>query len=361
MITTILIFVAVLAVLVLAHEFGHFIVAKRAGCRVDEFGFGFPPRLFGWRRGETLYSVNLLPLGGFVKIKGEQGEDEQDSDSFAHKPARTRLAILAAGVAMNLLVAIVLMQIVMGIGARRIIDERVTASARVRDHKIEVVNVLPDSPAAQAGVQTGDLLLSVEGLQGQASVTSLRDALQNQPRMVRKVVFQRGSETKEYNIAAYKIPEINQYGFGVALLETGIVSYPWYVAPWKGITETWFIAAETFKSFGNLIAGLVRGQPVGAQLAGPVGIAVLTREVASLGLIQLMQFIALLSVNLAIINFLPIPALDGGRALFVVIEKIRGRKVRAQLEAVVHMIGFVVLLGLIILVTYRDIVRIISH
>lgn len=361
MLTTIVIFVAVLAVLVLAHEFGHFIVAKKFGCRVDEFGFGFPPKLFGIKKGETEYTVNLLPLGGFVKIKGEQGEGEDEPDSFAHKPAGKRILILAAGVIMNILVAIVLMQIVMGVGSRQLLDERISDSARITDHTTQVVQVVEGLPAHAAGIEPGDVIQQVEGVAQPVTLENLRAALQQEPDIKRTVVLRRGEQEITKELSAVQIPQTQQYGFGVGLIETGIVSYPVHVALWKGVTETWYITAETFKAFGGIIRKLVAGEKVSEELAGPVGIAVLTREVAAVGFIPLLQLIALLSVNLAIINILPIPALDGGRILFVLIEKLRGgRKLRGQVEGIAHLVGFLLLLALIFLVTYRDIMRIIA-
>lgn len=362
MFITILIFIAVLAVLVLAHEFGHFIVAKKFGCRVDEFGFGFPPKLFGFKKGGTEYTLNLLPLGGFVKIKGEQGEGEQDADSFAHKSAGRRVLILAAGVIMNVLVAVVLMQIVMAVGTRQLIDERVSPSAHIEDRRTQIVQILDNSPAKTAGVEPGDIIVSVEGVSQPVTSANLRAALQQEPTKERRIVLKRADSEITKNLAAAKLQETDQYGFGVGLIETGIVSYPLPVALWKGVTQTWYITAETFKAFGGMLHKLFIGEKVSEELAGPVGIAVLTREVASAGFMPLLQLIALLSINLAIINVLPIPALDGGRILFVLIEKLRGgKKVRAQIENIVHVIGFLLLLLLIFIVTYRDIMRIIAH
>ncbi len=357
MVTTVLIFIAILAVLVLTHEFGHFIVAKKFGCRVDEFGFGFPPKLFGWKKGDTEYTFNLLPLGGFVKIKGENGDDEADPDSFGSKSAMRRIAILAAGVAMNILTAVVLMMVVMGVGVDRIIDDRLGPSAIIEDRAVTVVQVLDGSPAATASIEPGDILQSVEGLE-LITVESLRELLAADPSLERDVIVERNGEPLSKKLSAYTIPETGSAGFGVALIETGVVSYPMHVALWKGVTETWWITSETFKAFGDMAVRLVRREPLAAEVAGPVGIAVLTGEVVQMGYAHLLQFIALLSVNLAIINLLPIPALDGGRILFVLIEKLRGgKKVSAKVEGLVHMIGFVLLLSLILFVTYKDVLK----
>ncbi len=361
MVTTIIIFIVILALLVLAHEFGHFIVARYFGCQVDEFGFGFPPRIFGVQKGKTLYSLNWLPFGGFVKIKGENGEQAVDEDSFGHKSASKRVLILAAGVIMNILVAVVLMQIVMGAGVQRRITGPVDPSATVTNHQSEVVMVVEGGAASAVGIEAGDLLIELEGVEGNVGVAQLHEVAAQDPDKARKLVVERDGMFVNYTINAMPIPDTDQVGFGIIVDETGVVSYPVHVALYKGVTEVWNMTTGIFEGLGGLIRRMIAGESVGEAVAGPVGIAVITGEVAQLGFVALLQFMAFLSVNLAIINILPIPALDGGRILFVLIEKIRGGKpVRAQIEGIVHMIGFVLLIGLIILVTYRDIVRLVN-
>lgn len=365
MITTIIIFIVILAILVLAHEWGHFITAKKFGCHVEEFGFGFPPRAFGIKSKKypgMIWSINWLPFGGFVKIKGENGEDDAADDSFASKSATKRITILAAGVIMNILVAVVLMQIVMGVGAKRMIDDRISTSAIIENHQVQIIGGVEDSPAFAAGLEAGDVITEIEGYDGQITVDGIRQFLNAQgPDKVRGVSVLRDGQPTWFNHVGVTNITDESVGWGVFLVETGIVSYPWHIALWKGVEETMFITTETFKGLGGMISGFIQGDGLSEDVAGPVGIAVITGKVVEQGLVQILQFIALLSVNLAILNILPIPALDGGRILFVIIEKLRGGKaVRAQIEGTVHLIGFVVLLGLIVLVTYRDIVMLIT-
>lgn len=358
---TVLIFIAVLAVLVLAHEWGHFMMARRAGCKVDEFGFGFPPRLWGWKRGETLYTINLLPLGGFVRIHGEGGEDSHtDPRSFQSKSAWWRLGIVAAGVVMNLLVAIVLFAVVAGVGFEREVPKDLPAYARVADQRIEVLHVAEASPAAAAGVQRGD---SIRGMSGVAtsslSVAAIQDAFQNKE--LRTLQIERAGAMQAVAVQPELLGAVSpaRFGIGVTIVDVGTVSYPWYTAPWVGVRDTWTSLRDTALGFGSLISGLIARVPGAADgVSGPVGIAVFTGEIARTGFVPLLYLMGFLSVSLAFINILPIPALDGGRILFIVIERLRrGRKVRATIENLAHGIGFLLLLAIIALVTYRDIIR----
>lgn len=351
---TLLIFLAVLSVLVFVHEFGHFIVAKRSGVRVDEFGFGFPPRLVGWKRGDTTYSINWIPMGGFVKLKGESGEAAEDRDSFAAKRVWQRALIVAAGVIMNIVFAAVALSVGFGVGIPSVVED-VPASARVRDVKVVIADVLPDTPAANAGLASGDVLEAMDGERIE-SITLFQSAIRARPDQPARFDVLRGNERKEFTITPAVLKETNAPGIGVALVGTGIVSYPWYEAPYRGIQATGYITTEIIKSFGQLIGGMFRGR-VTVDFSGPVGIAVVTGEVARLGFVSLLQFMALLSVNLAVVNLIPFPALDGGRLLFLAIEGAIRRPVSKRYETLAHQIGFIVLILLVLLITARDIQR----
>ncbi|MEK7102454.1 MAG: RIP metalloprotease RseP [Patescibacteria group bacterium] len=394
---TLLVFIVVLALLVLAHEAGHFFVARRAGVRVDEFGFGFPPRLFGvyrdphskkfvfvgprrsqkifaheHKQGEhpekehapyhefpaTVYSVNVLPLGGFVKIKGEEGEHKNHADSFASKKAWVRSIILSAGVVMNVFVAAVLLSIGFMIGIPAALGGELPKGATVTDQAVGVIEVLPDSPAAQAGVQPGDAIMRVND----EAVTNQDDAFAKissaAVRGAVQIEIKRGKEIKIFTLQPTVITEIGRPAIGVALVDTGLVSLPWYRAIPEGVKATGVFLWEIVRSLAGIVIAIFRGAPVTEQLSGPVGIAVMTGQAARLGLSYLMQFTALLSLNLAFINILPIPALDGGRLLFVAIEKLRrGKAVPQYVERWMHMVGLALLLLLVIAVTAKDIGR----
>lgn len=352
---TLIIFLAVLSVLVVVHEAGHFLVARRMGVRVDEFGFGFPPRLWSTTRGDTTYSVNWVPLGGFVRLKGESGEDIHHEDSFAGKSISARLAIVIAGVVMNLVLAVVLLTIGLVMGLPQATDE-LPHGAVAREMQIAIGQVLVGSGAAEAGIEPGDLLISFDGnrLEDASAVQSYVAAHQDAPIEVKVSRF---GEEKSFMVLPELLGETGHVGLGIGLFSVGIVSYPWYLAPVRATQLTVHLTSEIAKAFARIVQSLVTKGQLGVELAGPVGIAVLSGQAAELGLAYLLQFMAILSINLAVINVLPFPALDGGRLLFLVIEKVRGRPVSRQLENVAHQLGFVLLLALILLVTYRDLAR----
>lgn len=355
--TTVLLFLAVLALLVLVHELGHFVVAKWSGMRVDEFGFGFPPKLFGFKKGETEYTVNLIPLGGFVKIHGESGEERDDPRSFASKPIWKRFLVLVAGVAMNVLLAWGLLTIGFIAGLPSAIDGVDFVGADVRDVNTQVTYVLPESPADEAGFTLGDRVLSVNG---QAAVDAehareligLADAGEEI-----EVLVERGTEGQVAIAVAPEEIEPGLIAIGTQLTTVGLVRYPVHLAIVQGAVATIDMTAMTAVGFWDLIGRLVTGQGLGGEVSGPVGIAVLTGEVADLGFVYLLNFAAVLSVNLAILNIIPFPALDGGRILFLLIEIVRRKPATARIEATVHGLGFALLMILVVLVTYKDIVK----
>ena len=354
MFSTILLFIIVLAVLVLVHELGHFLTARWFGIDVEEFGFGFPPRLFGIKKGNTLYSVNWIPLGGFVKIKGEDDPDATGPGTFSQKPAWIRAIVIGAGVFMNLVLASLLFTIGLTIGMPQAVDS-LPANARVRDRHVQIIEVLKDTPAAQAGFMAGDTLVSIDG-QPFTQITDVQ-AYVNSAKPTVQVEIRRGKETFTKELAPATDATHGKRVMGVALVEAATVSYPWYIAIGKGISATGFYLKEILLSFADLIKGLFVGQKSDVEFSGPVGIAVLTGRAARLGFAYLLQFAALLSINLAVINVLPIPALDGGRLLFIILEKIRGRSVRPIVEAVIHRVAFLLLLALVVIVTAHDLGR----
>lgn len=355
---TIIVFIIVLGLLVFVHELGHFVMAKRAGMKVDEFGFGFPPRLFGIRKGETIYSVNAIPLGGFVKIVGEDGSNTTDPRSFGNKSGWQRFAVLVAGVTMNVIFAWFLISIGMGAGLPTVLyeDEALPSYAHLRDVKVGVLEVVPEGPAGQAGVKVGDFITRIDG-QDITSIEQAREITKENGDQPTQYTIKHGKEFLEKTITPRANPPEGQGPLGVALGSVGFVSYPWYMAPIKGFQATMSVMWLTLSAFGGLIAGLFQGENVGASLSGPVGIAVLTRDVTQLGLIYLLQFTAVLSVNLAILNAMPFPALDGGRILFLIIEKLRGRKLNVRAEQYANGIGFALLILLMIFVTIKDVTR----
>jgi len=363
MFLTIVVFILILGLLIFVHELGHFILAKRAGIKVEEFGFGFPPRIFGIKKGETIYSLNLLPLGGFVKIYGEDGEKSGSSKkdekrAFYNKPISTRAVILVAGVTMNLVLAAFLLSIGYWLGLPAMVDDETTDLAGAR---VQITQVVFDSPARQAGIKMGDTIKEL-AFAGQLlevnNVVQIQEFIDSHRGEEITVIIQRGDEVLEKTLVPRISPPEDEGPFGIALARTAIVSYPWYRALIMGITSTasltWFIIV----TLGTILWQLLLTGRLAVEIAGPVGIFDLTGQAAQLGFIYILQFTALLSINLAIINALPFPALDGGRLLFLAIEKIKGSPVSQKIERIAHTAGFVILILLMIAVTWRDIVRI---
>ncbi len=379
---TIIIFVAVLSLLVFVHELGHFLTARRLGVKAEEFGFGFPPRAIGvykdknkrwrWLRGnqsletlaadpekapaDTVYSINWILAGGFVKIKGENGDGKLESDSFASQAAWKRALILVAGVVMNVILAWFLLSVGYLAGMPQDLDE-VGKRAKVLSTEVLVIEVAPDSPAAIAGLEPGMSIVAVEG-ETVTSVSFLQESLAervDQPTTILVSTLESGPT--ELAVTPQFYPEIDRGGIGIGIYGSGTVRYPLFDALWQGAKTTGWYLKLIGSAFYYLIADLIAGESVEGQVGGPVAIAKYTGEVARFGIIYLLQFIAILSLNLAIINILPIPALDGGRLIFLLVEKLKGRPMRQEIEGVLHLVFFWALIALIVFVTYKDIVN----
>lgn len=369
MFTTIIIFLLILSLLVFVHEFGHFFTARKFGVKADEFGIGFPPRAIGiykdsknrWRKlignkeldslegddkpVDTVYSLNWLPLGGFVKIKGQDGENPQDQDSFGSKKIWKRAIILVAGVFMNVVLAFVLFSTCYIIGA----PQSVASGG-----KIQITEVSKNSPAAVGGVLSGDVISSIDGINFE-TISDLQEYINVKGGQEISLAIVRQDEVVNLNV----IPEVkdDKALIGIGLDQIDVVSYPFFQAIWEGLKHTVILFWMIIVAFFKLIYDLIVGTGVGDAVGGPIRIAQMTGEVARFGLVNLFNFTALLSLNLAVINLLPLPALDGGRILFLIIEKIKGKPVKRETEALVHNIGFMLLMALIVLITYKDIAR----
>ena len=350
MIITIVAFLFVLALLILAHEAGHFASAKAFGIKVEEFGLGFPPRLFGIKRGGTLYSLNAIPLGGFTKMAGK--EDPKAPRSLASKGIGTRLIVLSAGSIMNALLPIVLFSIAFMIPHHVVIEPTVVAKVAL------------NSPAAAAGIEVGDTLLGVNGKLIN-NFSEFQRAIQLNLGRETTIMVKHSDSTKEelQLIPRWKPPQGEgaigiEFDTELALANRTIISR--HEPFWKAIPMGASECRETFVLFKNAIIGLFIGG-VPFQVTGPVGIAQLTGEAAKAGISPLLEFTGFISINLAIINILPLPALDGGRIVFVLLEWVRrGKRVSPKKEGLVHLIGFAMLIALLLAVTYQDIIRIIT-
>ena len=355
---TIIVFFIVLSVLVLVHEFGHFWTARKAGAKVTEFGLGFPPRLFSIKRGETVYSFNLIPFGGFVTILGENESEVKEEGGFGSLPIGKRAVVMAAGVFMNLVLAVVLMAVVSGIGRPTIIDD--TNQHLAKEVGIQILQISPKSPADIAGIKAGDKVISASfagEITNFSEVEELQEFINSHQGEAVGITVTRGSEEISFPLTPrLDVPE-GEGAIGVLLAKIGFVSSPWWRAPWDGLVATVTLTGAIFVAIVKLLGGLITGQSLAANLAGPIGIANLTGEAARLGIVYLLQFTAILSVNLAILNILPFPALDGGRLVFLLFEKIKGRPIKKEIEHGVNFVGFALLILLMVWVTWQDILK----
>lgn len=354
MLTLIFIIIAI-SVLILAHEWGHFFVSRKLGVGVEEFGFGFPPRLISRMRNGVRYSINLLPFGGFVKIFGEHGEGEQDQRSFASRPAWQRIAILGAGVGMNLVLAWAMFSAGAAIGVPQASD---TAEEAI---PVSIIGVMPNSPAQQAGLQIGDQIHEIRTpelslrIESEDDVRNFVDAYRGEEITL---VTQRGNSVQEIKTMPRKAAPDGEGPLGIAMARLKTVASPWYLAPVDGFMMLARSIAAIIRGFAFLVKELALGHTQSVPVSGPVGIYRYASETQQFGFAYFLQFVGILSVNLAILNALPIPALDGGRILFVVLEKIKRKKIDPNLENKVHAVGFVVLVLLMVIVTYRDIMHV---
>lgn len=355
--------IAVLSILILVHELGHFITARRSGMLVEEFGFGLPPRLWSKRVGETIYSVNALPFGGFVKIYGESGpvetpRPEHEGRAFYLKPVSTRFLVLVAGVVMNFLLGVLLFSVLYTAGVPTAATDRNRAT--LQDLHVEIIEVAKNSPASIAGLMIGD---GVRELSFRSEVLRVKSV----PEIQNFVTKYGGKEiqlkvARDGNLIALKLiprtnPPSGEGPLGIALAEVGILKYPWYRSIWEGFNTSFDIAQKVVAALGRIVKDLVSQGKVTEGVAGPIGIVGVAGEAARLGITRLILFAALITINLSVLNFLPIPALDGGRILFLVLEKIRGKPISRRFETATHAIGMAILLTLIILISIQDIRR----
>lgn len=357
MLLTIIVFILILGLLVFVHELGHFFIARKMGVTVEEFGLGFPPRIFGIKKNKTIYSLNWIPLGGFCKIKGEEGGDSSEQDNFISKSIGARVAIVSAGVAMNVFLAFVLFSIGFMIGFPQVVNEKTIQGAKkISQPQIQIVSIVKDSPAEKSGIQLGDIFLEMDN-QKIKEVSSFQNYVQENSGKEILIKIKRGDKILEKKVKPEFSEEINKNVVGVQLINAGIISYSWHKSILLGAEFTASLTFEIIKAFCLLIKNLVIHQTLTADVAGPIGIAVITKQMINLGFIYIILFTAMLSLNLAIINFLPFPALDGGRMVFLIIEKIRRKPIDQKIENISHNIGFALLMLLVVIVTYQDIVK----
>ncbi|MEK7519320.1 MAG: M50 family metallopeptidase [Patescibacteria group bacterium] len=347
-----------LITLVVIHEFGHFIVAKKFGVKVEEFGVFFPPRLFGKKFGETLYSFNLLPFGAFVKIYGEEGGGLEDARSFSTKPVWQRALIILAGVISFWIVAVILLSVVMGLGAPTAISDE--DNGKLQNPKVQISVLSPGSPAEVAGLRIGDTIRELIINDQKFTVSKVKDVQAFTQLYKGKEVtlnIERGKKILEVSLIVRSEPPEGEGPMGVALVRTAIKSYPWYLTPIEGIKATGSLTFTIIQSLGQILKNIFigKGVPSGVEFMGPIGIVSLVAQVSQLGIVYFLQFIALLAIYLAIFNILPLPALDGGKLVFLGIEAVRKKPVSRKVEQNITAVFFALLILSMILVTIKDI------
>lgn len=361
----ILIFLIILLVLVIVHEFGHFFTAKKLGIRVDEFGFGFPPKLFGKKYGETEYTFNLLPIGGFVRIFGENPDDENiygpDANrSFVNKPRWQQAIVLFAGVFANFLLAWFLFSIGFMSGFPTSVNSE--ADYKLQDVNLVIISIVPNSPAEIAGLQSGDKITSLKS--GSDEILDINPeilkafVISHKDREI-EIGYIRGgnSEISYVKLAPVAGVMDGKPAIGIAIDQVGIAKLSFFVALKEGMRLNLSITKGTAVGLYTLITDSVRGKGSFASVTGPVGLVGIVGDAYQFGFIYLMSFAALISINLAIINLLPFPALDGGRLFFLLIEKIKGSRINPNVVNTANTIGFGLLILLMLIVTYKDVMK----
>lgn len=363
MLVTIIVFLLILSILVLVHEAGHFVMAKIFGIKVEEFGFGLPPRAFGKKFGETIYSINWLPIGGFVKLYGEDEagagkpqfktqkskiKAKDENRAFFSRPVWQRAIVVFAGVFMNFALAVAIISFLFSV-----------VGVPIPGNKVMVDAIVKSSPAETAGLKVGDTVEAINGISITSTTQLISITKQHLGEKLKLTIKDKGLKIKDLEITPRKKYPSNEGPMGVAISQDSTIKkYPWYEAPFVGTKEALHETGLIANGLVMIVVQIFTKGSVPPDVAGPVGIAQLTGTVVNIGPFAVLSFISLLSLNLAIINILPIPALDGGRLFFILIEGIFRKKVNQKFEGYAHAVGMAILLGLIALITIHDLFRI---
>ena len=362
MILAIIVFTLVLSFLVFSHELGHFLVAKKLGMAVEEFGLGFPPRIYGKKIGGTLYSINAIPFGGFVKVSEEDAQ--VDKNSFYAKPPWARAAVLLAGVTMNLLIAIVIFYIVLGFNGftsyQGLISNHYSFPFGKQENYPAIIFVAKDSPAQKAGLKPFDVILSANNLQfhGLQKFVGFVDA--NKGKVITlKVENIETKKVQAIKVIPRKNPPKNEGPLGIGLSGIASLKYPTFLEKASsGILHSFNLFHLSIYGLAYLTKlSITKKQvgPIAESVAGPVKMLMYTIIIIHRGIWQILSFIGLISLGLAFVNILPIPAADGGRLVFVLYEMIFRKKSSVELERKVNLVGFYLLIILFVAITCKEI------
>lgn len=361
---SLVIFILLLVALIVVHELGHFSVAKLFGIRVEEFGVGFPPRLISKKIGETVYSINLLFFGGFVRIFGEtKGEGEHEPRSFASKPKWIQAAVVAAGIFCNILFAWLILSLGYMVGLPTTVEH--IGIGEVQNAKATIVGVLPGSPAEKAKMQAGDTLISISTGQNETLAPKTAQDAQDfikehqDESLVIMTQPQQGAASTYIVKAEGGLVE-GKKAVGIQLDDVGLLRLPVHLAVVQASLLTWNMTEQTAVGLLTFFGQVARGIADFNSVAGPIGIADIGSRAVSTGFASAVSLVALISINLALINVLPIPGLDGGRLFIIAIEAVTRRAVSGRLVAYLSYAGFGALILLMLVVSYHDILRLIG-
>jgi regulator of sigma E protease len=365
----VLIFLVVIIVLILVHEVGHLIVAKWSGMRVDEFGLGYPPRAATLGRiGETQVTLNWLPFGGFVKIYGEDAATEgmPDPRAFGARPRILQALVLVAGIVMNLLFAYVLLTAALTLGTPRALSDSQLTEAR--NVQLAVAQVLPDSPAIAAGIEAGDTIAGATDASGQWSSSEASNAdtftafvAASNGTPITLAIDRNGKDLSITAVPAQNVvpDDSSRYALGLSIAPIGILPLSFGQSMLQGAEITYAVTIETAQGLAHFFVGIFTLHADLSEVSGPVGIAGVVGTAAQTGFGDLLSIAALISINLALINLIPVPALDGGRLLFVIIESIIRRPIKPSIANSINSISFALLILLMVVVTVHDIYKIV--
>ncbi len=368
---TIVIFIIILAGLIFTHELGHFWAAKKFGIRVDEFGFGFPPKLFSVKKGETEYSLNLIPIGGFVKIFGENPDEESETGSdqtrsMVNKPRHIQAIVLAAGVFLNLVLAWALFSVSLYVGMPIALADLPTQT-KVTEEKLLITSIMKDSPAAESGLIAGDSILTLAVDDKKIilpTIEEVQEFLQTNKNKIVEISYSRGARKNLKEGVALTMPKLGvvgeKAGIGITMERIGVAKLSFFQSIIMGFKFTCEMTIATIISFRDFLMSLfVNGGQALSSVAGPIGLFGIVAGIRQLGLIYLINFTAIISINLAVLNILPFPALDGGRLLFLIIEAIKGSRLNPKIANSLNALGFIMLLLLMAVVAVSDILKIV--
>jgi len=355
----IIVFILILGLIVLIHELGHFLAAKKNGIYVEEFGFGFPPRLWGKKIGETIYSINLFPIGGFVKLYGEEYNELSGKKippallkkSFSYKKPWQKVMVIIAGVIGNFLLGWIL------------ISYLFTQGVPVPTNKIIIDKVSINSPAAKAGIKEKDEINQIMIAGKKYQLKSSQDLINFSHEYAGKeiaLLVKRNSQNLTIQLIPRAKPPAGEGPLGVAITSFQEKQYPWYQAPFYGLKEAGKITYQIIVELGKILKQLVAFKKPAIDVTGPIGIAGYTYQVIKFGKNAILEFIALISLNLAVMNILPFPALDGGRLVFIIYEWVSKKRVNEKIERNLNLAGFAILMALAVIISISDVIKLIK-